>query len=139
MKFVLDSSIAAKWVIPEADTQKAIEVRDDFCHGIHELLSPDVFPLEVAHAIAKAERQGRIPQGHGATYLADVLTTLPVLHLALALLPQAYALASAARIGVYDCLYVALSEREQCDLLTADDRLIRTFPKHRIVSLARLP
>jgi predicted nucleic acid-binding protein len=30
------------------------------------------------------------------------------------------------RIGVYDCLHVALAEREGCDLVTADDRLAVT-------------
>ena len=29
-----------------------------------------------------------------------------------------------ARIGVYDCLYVALAEREACELVTADLRLV---------------
>ena len=32
-----------------------------------------------------------------------------------------------ARIGVYDCLYVALAERDGCELLTADDRLVRVL------------
>jgi predicted nucleic acid-binding protein len=31
------------------------------------------------------------------------------------------------RIGVYNCLYVALAEREGCALLTADDRLARAL------------
>jgi predicted nucleic acid-binding protein len=45
------------------------------------------------------------------------------------------------RIGVYDCLYVALADREGCELVTADDRLVRNL-QHRfpfIVSLASLP
>jgi predicted nucleic acid-binding protein len=46
-----------------------------------------------------------------------------------------------ARIGVYDCLYVALAERECCELVTADDKLIKNlqarFPF--IVPLASLP
>ncbi len=45
------------------------------------------------------------------------------------------------RIGVYDCLYVALAEREGCEFITADDRLVRAlkpaFPF--IISLASLP
>jgi predicted nucleic acid-binding protein len=43
--------------------------------------------------------------------------------------------------GVYDCLYVALAEREGCEFLTADDRLLKKlciqFPF--IVSLASIP
>jgi predicted nucleic acid-binding protein len=46
-----------------------------------------------------------------------------------------------ARHGVYDCLYVALAEREACALLTADAKLFNnlqpTFPF--ITSLASLP
>jgi hypothetical protein len=37
--------------------------------------------------------------------------------------PRAIQIASQARIGVYDRLYVALAERERCDLLTSDARL----------------
>jgi predicted nucleic acid-binding protein len=57
------------------------------------------------------------------------------------LLKRALDIASPARIGVYDCLSVALAEREGCELVTADDRLVRTlhptFPF--IGSLAALP
>ena len=59
----------------------------------------------------------------------------------LPLLKRALDIASPARIGVYDCLYVALAEREGCELLTADDRLVRTLqPTFAfITSLAALP
>jgi hypothetical protein len=40
-----------------------------------------------------------------------------------------------ARIGVYDCLYTALVEREGCELITADDRLKGSLPSHRIILL----
>jgi predicted nucleic acid-binding protein len=44
-------------------------------------------------------------------------------------------------VFVYDCLYVALAEREGCELLTADGKLINdlqlTFAF--ITSLAALP
>jgi predicted nucleic acid-binding protein len=63
--------------------------------------------------------------------LADVLTTLPHLHWSLPdLLPRAYGIASHHRIAVYDCLYVALAERDGCELVTADDKLVRTLGPH---------
>ena len=37
-------------------------------------------------------------------------------------------ISSQVRIGVYDCLYVALAEREGCELITADIRLIKSLP-----------
>jgi predicted nucleic acid-binding protein len=45
------------------------------------------------------------------------------------------------RCGVYDCLYVALAEKESCELITADDKLVKNlgamFPL--IISLATIP
>jgi predicted nucleic acid-binding protein len=50
-------------------------------------------------------------------------------------------ISSQARIGVYDCLYVALAQREGCEFLTADDRLIRVLqPSYPfIIALSSLP
>jgi predicted nucleic acid-binding protein len=112
MKYVLDSSVAFKWVVPENDTPKAVKLRDEFRSAVHELISPDVFPTELAHALTRAERQGRIPLADAVTRLIDVLTTCPILFPSLPLLLRATAISSSTRVGVYDCLYVALAERE---------------------------
>lgn len=140
MRYVLDSNIALKWVLPEADDARAIRIRDEFGQGLHELLSPDIFPIEVAHSLARAERRGNIAHGEGTQKMVDVFTFMPDLHPYLPLLPRAFAIASQARIGVYDCLYVVLAEQQACEFLTADDRLVRSlqpaFPF--IVSLGSL-
>jgi predicted nucleic acid-binding protein len=65
MKYVLDSSVAFKWVVSEADTDKALLLRDDYRNGVHELISPDIFPVELIHALTKAERQKRIYRSTG--------------------------------------------------------------------------
>jgi predicted nucleic acid-binding protein len=56
MKYVLDSSVAFKWVVPEQFSDKAQLLRDDFRNTVHDLLAPDVFPAELAHALTRAER-----------------------------------------------------------------------------------
>jgi predicted nucleic acid-binding protein len=141
MKYVVDSSVAVKWVVPEADSAKADLLRTDFLNGIHELWAPDVYPVEVAHALTRAERQARVIVGQARHLLLDVLTTPPQFHSYRLLLTRAVDISSQMRIGVYDCLYVALAEQEQCELVTADDKLIKnlqsTFPF--IVPLAALP
>ena len=69
------------------------------------------------------------------------MTTVPHLFPSLPLTPRAIQIATSARIGVYDRLYVALAEREGCGLVTADARLINslqpTYPF--IIALAPLP
>jgi predicted nucleic acid-binding protein len=141
MKYVLDSNIALKWGLPEPDSPKAKQLRDDFQKGVHELVSPDVFVVEVAHALTRAERQGKIALGHAGILWADIMSTPPRLELSGLLVPRAIAISSAMRVGVYDCLYVALAEREVCALVTTDDKLIKTLQAHFsfIVALSSLP
>ena len=141
MKRVIDSSVAFKWVVPETHSDKALLLRDDFRNGLVELLAPDVFPIEVGHALTRAERQGRIPVGSAIPLLRDILNTLPLLHPALPILLRAVEVSSLLRVGLYDCLYVVLAEGEQCELVTADDKLVKNLQPHFpfIVSLGSLP
>ncbi len=60
MKYIIDSSTAFQWFVREADTDKALRLRDDFRTGVHDLVAPDVYPAEMTHALTRAERQGRI-------------------------------------------------------------------------------
>lgn len=140
MKYVLDASVALKWVLPEPDSANAASLRQGFLSGTHELIAPDSFPIEVAHALAKAERRGMILASEGWPKLADVFTSMPDLHPYLPLLPRAFAIASRARIGVYDCLNVALAEQEGCELVTADARMMNSLRNSHpfLISLAAL-
>src|SRR5262249_11248578 len=107
----------------------------------HELIAPSIFPAEAASGLTKAERQKLIPVGDARALLAQILLSSPALHAYGRLLYRATDLSSGTRSGLYDCLYVALAEREHCELVTADDKLVRNlrpqFPL--IVSLASLP
>lgn len=138
MKYVLDASVAVKWVLPEEDSPKALSLRDDFRNGVHELIAPDTLPIEVAHALTRAERKNVIAQTEAIIKLADLYSLQPRLHPYLPLLPRAVELSSMMRIGVYDCLYVALAENEACNLVTADERLVRTLLGFPILALASL-
>lgn len=124
MRYVLDSCVAFKMLVPEVDTPKALQLRDDFLNGILELLSPDILPIEVAHALTRAERQCRITPAQGSLLLKNMFKYMPNLHPYIGLLPRAYDLSSSVRQGVYDCLYVALAEREGCELVTSDDKMV---------------
>ncbi len=141
MKYVLDSSVALKWVLSEADSAKAIRLRDEYINGLHELLAPDIFPSEVANSLASAERQKRIQTGESAIFLNDVLSAAPALHHSSPLLIRAMEMAISTKCAVYDCIYLALAEAEGCEMVTADDQFVRgvqaSYPF--IVSLVALP
>lgn len=141
MKRLIDSSVAFKWVVPEIDSDKALLLRDDYRNGLVELHAPDVFPLEVGHALTRAERQRRIPVGTSIPLLRDLLNTLPVLRPSLAQLLRATEISSHFRLGIYDCLYVAQAEADNCEFVTADDKLVKKLQSHFpfIVALPSLP
>jgi len=120
---VLDASVAIKWVLPEQDSEKALVIRDEFQKQIRELIAPDVFPVEVAHALTRAERKGLITQDDVDAKMADIYLSAPILHDYIPLLERAIEMAKQFRIGVYDCLYLALAEQEQCAFITADAKL----------------
>lgn len=138
MKFILDASTALKWVLKETNSHKALRLRDEYRQHANELLAPETFVVEVAHALTKAERKRAIRVGEAIILLADIMSTRPDLEPYLPFVPRAVELSSAMRIGVYDCLYVALAEREGCKIVTDDRRLLNAFPAHAI-ELAALP
>lgn len=128
MKYVLDASVGLKWVMNEVDTDTAKHVRDDFRGLVHELIAPDSYVLETAHALTKAERRGLVPDA--GKLWDELMLDCPQLFESLPLMVRAVRIARQAKIAVYDCLYIALAEREGCELLTADARLIHSLRPH---------
>jgi predicted nucleic acid-binding protein len=138
MKYVIDSSVMVKWALAEPDSDKALRLRDDLRKSVHELLSPDIFTVEASHALTRAERQPRIAVGQARTLFLDILTTPPRVFPFQPFLLRAIDISSAMRVGVYDCIYVALAEQEKCELATADATMVRAlrpaFPFIRALS-----
>lgn len=142
MTYVVDASVAFKWAVNEPHSDKARRLRDDYRSGVHELLAVDIFPAKVGNALVMAERRGIVPAGTGPALLASVMAAVPRLHTSLPdLLPRGYEIAIQAHRTIYDCLYVALAEREGCKLVTADLRLLNAlgslFPF--VIPVASLP
>jgi len=70
--------------------------------------------------------------------MSGVRDLLPQLCDSLPLITRATEISSTTRHGVYDCLYLALSEREGCDLVTSDEKLIKNFPNANIIHIKDL-
>jgi predicted nucleic acid-binding protein len=128
-------------VLPEANSARAIHLRDESKNGIHERLAPDIFTAEIPNGLAAAKRQGRIKPGESAVFVHDILRAAPALYPTPPLLLRAMAVAIATWCAVYDCISLALAKAEGCELVTADDPLAcglrPTYPF--IVPLVALP
>lgn len=141
MRYVLDASVSLRWVLPGPHSAKALRLRADLQNKIHDLIAPETFIGENANGLIKAERQKSIPPGQAVVQYADIMSTAPTFFPFRPHVSRALAIASTTRAGFYDCLYVSLAEQEQCELATADDRMLKNpqaqFPF--IVSLASMP
>jgi predicted nucleic acid-binding protein len=132
-RYIVDSSVGLKAVIPEKDSDKAIALQE----AGHELLAPDIYPLEAAHVISKLFRQRKITEDEAHRILEDILDARPAVKNSMRLLPRAFEISIEYRCAFWDALYVAMSESEGCPLITADERLVNNLgDKFNIIALS---
>jgi predicted nucleic acid-binding protein len=139
--YVIDTSTAFKWAVAEVDSDKALALRNDCAAGLLELLAPDLFPTEIANSLLIAERRGRIKPGEWPVFFNDIMLYCPDLRDAGPHLPRAYEIATLLQATIYDSLYVALAEFENCEFVTADDKLVRKAHPHFpfVIRLSNMP
>ena len=118
MRFVVDASVAVKWLVVEEDADLAQElVTSD-----HDLHAPRLMASEVANALWRKARAGEIERRTAGILLANV-PDMPVRWGADEIVSaDAMRLALALDHPVYDCVYLALAHRIGAIMLTADRR-----------------
>ncbi|HEX5043606.1 MAG TPA: type II toxin-antitoxin system VapC family toxin [Candidatus Polarisedimenticolaceae bacterium] len=123
-RYVLDASVAVKWFTrhEEPDRKTALLLRNMHQKGQCTLVLPESGLLEILNAV-------RYSGGAGEGDILEAADLLRKLHLEIlsldwSLLREAVVVAWATKITLYDALYVALAERLQCLLLTADEVLV---------------
>jgi len=126
--WVIDASIAVKWVIPEVLSDKADRVRG----GDEDVLAPDLLLVEVANALWKKTAAKEISPREADDAFGLVRESGIDLRPTGPLLPRAMGVARRLDHPVYDCVYLALAERERAALVTADHRLLRRLSTRRL-------
>jgi predicted nucleic acid-binding protein len=122
----VDASVAAKWVLEEDASDKALILyRDNQDAG---LVAPPFLLAEVTNAIWRRAVRTRL----GRQDAEDALTAFLAFEVALAAPVEVYLLAlqladQFARPAVYDMHYVALAQIAGCELWTADQRLLNAL------------
>jgi predicted nucleic acid-binding protein len=138
---VVDSSVAIKWFVEEPYSVEAHRLLEAYEAGTLILLAPDLLYAEVGNIVWKKHRfQGLAAEDADEILAAFRLVTFVVTSCA-ALLEEAYRLAVTHQRTVYDAMYLALSQREHCPWVTADERIVNalgaTFPQ--IIWVANWP
>ena len=134
---VVDASVACKWFFnePLAAEARRIAVSDA------TFIAPDLILAECATAAWRRARDGTITPAHARAFLSALPLWFESLAPTAELHQPAFEMAHELGHPVYDCLYLALAEREQSVAVTADrafaDRVAGSRWKHRLEALSQ--
>ena|ERR1043165_3549649 len=121
---VVDSSVAVKWFVAEPYSTEARRILDAYQNGTLSFLAPDLINAEFGNIIWKKH----LFQGLAVSDAQDILDKFRLLQVTLTptgeLLKDAYRIAVTHQRTVYDALYLALGIRENCQVVTADEKLV---------------
>jgi predicted nucleic acid-binding protein len=124
--FVVDASVAVKWVVEEDGTAYALALRQRA-----KLIAPELLVAECANILWKKVQRDELSKEE-ALLAARLLQGAEI-----ELLPTRSLLEAAARIAIeldhpaYDCLYLALAIENDCRFVTADERFLRKLGQGR--------
>lgn len=119
-RFVVDASVAIKWVVQEEGTDDALAVR-----RACPLSSPDLLVAECSNVLWKKVRRREIDADEA------VLASRLLQRAEVEILPTRHLWDKATRLAIeldqpaYDCIYLALALENGWRLVSADERFMR--------------
>jgi predicted nucleic acid-binding protein len=125
---VVDASIAVKWVLPEDGADQAADLRQ----GSDEIWAPSLIVAEVGNAIWKRVMWQELSKTDALRAHAIALSLITRLVPMEELAARATEIAIGLKHPIYDCFYLALAERENAGLITADRRLFDAAQRTKI-------
>lgn len=118
--YVIDASIAVKWLYEEP---YSIEARRFLRQPITRV-APHFLILECLSAIQRKVKRREITPEEGWQGFSLFIQSIPIqLDSSDTLMERAYQLGNELWHSVYDCIYLALAEKENAILVTADRKL----------------
>ena len=122
-QFVVDACVAIKWLIPETQSEDAAKL----LNANHTLFAPDLLLAETGNVLWKKIRAGQISQAEGLQAL-ELIQNSPLQFFKTPLLLQdAFDLATRLDRSIYDCFYLALAIRQECQMVTADEKFLNAL------------
>ena len=135
MTLVVDASVACKWFFEEHLSAESRALAES---GV-AFTAPDLILAECANAAWRRVRGNAIPRAQAHAFLNALPQWFETLAPTARLHEAAFDMACTLEHPVYDCLYLALAEREQTRMVSADrafiQRVARSPWRHRIESL----
>lgn len=130
-KFVVDANVAIKWVIPEIHTDIALRLLDD---DSNILLVPDFFFPEIGNIFWKRVRRGETTLEQALLSLNELKEVNLQICSSFPLMTMALEIAVSVQQAVYDCVYLADSVTNSCQMVTADERFFNALSSDSLAS-----
>ena len=127
--WVVDASVAFGWFAAVPGSEQAARLLE--AEPARQLLAPDLVLVELLNTGWKCLRLGAITSEQFQVLSLRAAEPFHRLVPAAALLERAGHWCRELDHPAYDCLYVALAEREAATLITADQRLLRRLAQPR--------
>ena len=115
---IIDTSVALKWFITEADSDLA-----DRLLSRSDLKAAAVLKIEIGYVLTKRLRQRTLTLGQARDIWRDLPGSILLTEDG-ALLDAAFELSLALGSAFYDCVYLAQAVRDDDVVVTADQRFI---------------
>ena len=125
-EFVVDASVAVKWILPEEGHEQAQCLLERYQNEELDLVAPHLLVAEACSVLWKRVRRGELTAPSAHRCFEQLLRNCPILLDSPAVHASALQLALAHNCTVYDCLYLAWALEERCDLITADEKLFKS-------------
>lgn len=122
---VADASAAVMWFVAEEDSPIAERLKSSAIR----LVAPDWIVAECAQTFWKQARKGAISAEHADFAIRNLTSWFSALPPAAELAPRALVIARELNHSAYDCVYLALAEREKTKVVTADIRFLKAAQK----------
>ncbi len=127
MTVVVDASAVVRWLIAADGADEAAAI-----YSTHEVVvAPDLIIPEIANAFWKYVTfdGGSIEKANAA--IAESASLFNEIIPSVELKDRAFSIAMELQHPIYDCFYLALAEQRNCQLVTADRRLVRRCARTR--------
>jgi predicted nucleic acid-binding protein len=130
---VIDANVGLKWFIEESRSPAARKILDKGA----SFIAPDIFIPEICNVVWKKVKNQEITAEQGQAIVSNVPMVLDHIVPSSEVAKRAFALAVQFNHPVYECLYLALAERESISLVTDDVKLVTVAKKARLARLVQ--
>lgn len=123
---IVDASLAVKWLVREEHSDEARAISRSWASEGTRTAAPYLMPVEVANALHRLVVRGELAAVDAARLLENLLASGVELREPPSIHVRALEVASElAQDAVYDSHYLALAQKFDCDLWTADEKFFR--------------